>query len=217
MMTAAEHPEQGLRRGQGILSLARRYPHERLEAAAKRALHYGLLSYKGVRNILESGLDSVAIEEEPSPSPAPVHDNVRGAEYYEARSCRMVTNATSEILSPKAVALPGEEIHCLDRVLQIQPMVDRQMPIEIGMVMTTSDRQPGLRRCTAPAALVRQLGHCVSVDACSCFVASGLARVDPTIRAVVAVDMWTALRPDHRPTARLRTAAYQAADLHANW
>lgn len=83
MMAAAEHPEQGLRSSQGILSLARRYPHERLESAAQRALHYGLLSYKGVRNILESGLDSVAIEQEPSPSPAPPHENVRGAEYYE--------------------------------------------------------------------------------------------------------------------------------------
>lgn len=83
MMIAAVCPEQGLRSSQGILSLARRYPHERLEAAAHRALHYGLLSYKGVRNILESGLDSVPIEEEPSPAPAPVHDNVRGAEYYE--------------------------------------------------------------------------------------------------------------------------------------
>jgi len=84
IMSAAEHPEQGHRSSLGILSLARRYPQERLEAAARRALHYGLLSYKGVRKILESGLDGVAIEEEPSPSPAPPHDNVRGAEYYEA-------------------------------------------------------------------------------------------------------------------------------------
>lgn len=84
VMADAEHPEAGHRSCQGIVSLAKRYPRERLEAAARRALHFDLLSFHGVRNILQSGLDGVAIEEEPSTPPAPPHTNVRGAEYYKA-------------------------------------------------------------------------------------------------------------------------------------
>lgn len=73
----------------------------------------------------------------------------------------MVTNATPEMFSPKAVALPGEEIHCLDRVLQIQPMAD----------YGDDDFGPaaGLGGGERPQwGQLRQPGYCVSADARSC-------------------------------------------------
>lgn len=82
VMVAREHPQQGFRSCLGIIRLADHYTALRLEAAAERALHYGKLSYKGVKNILDAKLDGVEIEEEPSPPPAPRHANVRGREYY---------------------------------------------------------------------------------------------------------------------------------------
>jgi transposase len=82
VMVAREHPQQGFRSCMGIMRLATKYSDVRLEAAAARALHYSVLSYKGVKRILESGLDAVAIEADPEPSPLPPHDNVRGSDYY---------------------------------------------------------------------------------------------------------------------------------------
>ena len=82
VMVAREHPQQGFRSCMGIMRLARKHSDTRLEAAAGRALHYNLLSYKGVKRILDSGLDAVAVDAEPEPSPMPAHANVRGGAYY---------------------------------------------------------------------------------------------------------------------------------------
>jgi transposase len=84
VMASREHPEQGFRSCLGIIRLADRYTAARLEAASRRALHFGMLSYKGVKNILDSGLDAIEIEHESGRSPVPVHGNVRGGEYYRA-------------------------------------------------------------------------------------------------------------------------------------
>ncbi|MBC7324656.1 MAG: transposase, partial [Moorella sp. (in: Bacteria)] len=58
------HPEQGYRTCLGIVRLARYYPTERLEAAAKKALACRALSYRSLKSILEKGLDRLA-EAEP--------------------------------------------------------------------------------------------------------------------------------------------------------
>jgi len=83
VMEVRDHPQQGFRSCLGIMRLAKDYPVARMEAAAQRALHYGLLSYKGLKRILESGLDGVSTEDEPDLPPAPPHANVRGEEYYQ--------------------------------------------------------------------------------------------------------------------------------------
>jgi transposase len=82
VMMAREHPQQGYRSCMGIMRLATKYSDTRLEAAAARTLLYSVLSYQGVKRILESGLDAVAVEAEPEASPLPPHDNVRGSDYY---------------------------------------------------------------------------------------------------------------------------------------
>ena len=75
------HPEQGYRSCLGILRLARRYPKERMEAAAKRALRSGVFSYRSLQSILDHGLDRVPLEPRPQP-PSISHANVRGPQYF---------------------------------------------------------------------------------------------------------------------------------------
>jgi transposase len=84
LLTDRPHPEMGYRSCLGLLSLARRYGHARLEAACRRALAIGSPTRKSVLSILQGGLDS-----QPLPTASaqadwigPDHDNLRGAAYY---------------------------------------------------------------------------------------------------------------------------------------
>lgn len=81
LMRDRTHPEHGFRAAMGILSLARRYEQERLEAACERALTINALSYSSVNSILKSGLDRAQAIIDPG-KPAPPHTNIRGRGYY---------------------------------------------------------------------------------------------------------------------------------------
>ena len=77
------HPEQGYRSCLGILRLAKQYGNERLEAACKRAVAVHARSYRHVQSILKNGLDRYELTEEDEPQRAlPLHENVRGRDYY---------------------------------------------------------------------------------------------------------------------------------------
>lgn len=65
----------------GILSLARRYEHTRLEAACERALIINAITYSSVNSILKSGLDKAGFAADPV-RPLPLHGNIRGSKYY---------------------------------------------------------------------------------------------------------------------------------------
>jgi len=75
------HPEHAYRTVVGILRLARSYGEKRLEAAAGRALSARLLTYKGLKNILEAGLDGLP-PDEPTRATLVHHAYIRGASYY---------------------------------------------------------------------------------------------------------------------------------------
>jgi transposase len=75
------HPQQAYRSCLGILGLARRYSAERLEAACARALPAGIRSYRAVKNMLDTRLDQLQLEETISAVPEP-HANIRGPSYY---------------------------------------------------------------------------------------------------------------------------------------
>lgn len=81
IMERRRHPEHGYRAVLGLMRLGARYGEERLEAACRRALGFDLISFRGVRNILEAGLDRVK-SEEPSSRPEKPHQNLRGSRYY---------------------------------------------------------------------------------------------------------------------------------------
>jgi transposase len=77
------HPEQGYRSCLGLLRLSRRAGAERLEAACARALTVGARSYRHVDSILKHGLDRLPPLLSGPPLPlAPVHEHVRGRDYY---------------------------------------------------------------------------------------------------------------------------------------
>jgi transposase len=78
------HPEQGYRACMGIARLGKRFGHDRVEAAATRALWTGAVSYRSVRNMLEAGLDRSAVFEDSVSAAAPVrhHEHLRGPGYY---------------------------------------------------------------------------------------------------------------------------------------
>ena len=85
ILKSKPHPEMGYRSCLGILRLGQRYPSERVEAAAKRAVATGACSYHSVKSILERSLDRQALDEPPS-SPPVAHQNLRGAAYFDAAS-----------------------------------------------------------------------------------------------------------------------------------
>jgi len=83
IMASRDHPVLGFRACLGLLRLERPYGAERLEAACRRALHFGTPGYKVVERILRGGMDHLPL---PAPTAETVilaaHDNVRGAAYY---------------------------------------------------------------------------------------------------------------------------------------
>ena len=79
------HPEQGYRFCLGLLRLGKKYGAERLEAASRRALHLRSYSYQTVKNILAAETDRLPLEDEIPAVPVPVHENIRGADYYVER------------------------------------------------------------------------------------------------------------------------------------
>jgi transposase len=82
IISSRTHPEQAYRSCLGILRLEKHYPKERLETAAVRALKFGVMSFKSLRNILSTGLDRLEKNDKNSEPALPDHENIRGPRYY---------------------------------------------------------------------------------------------------------------------------------------
>ncbi len=65
----------------GIIRLAKAVGNARMEAACRRALHFGTCSYASIHSILQKQLDAQPLEQE-LPLPSPTHQNLRGGPYY---------------------------------------------------------------------------------------------------------------------------------------
>jgi transposase len=85
VLAGRTYQEQAFRACLGIIQLSRSYEPERVEAAAKRALKYKTYSYRSMKAILSGGLDQrLEIEEFSSAQLSlPLHQNIRGPEYYQ--------------------------------------------------------------------------------------------------------------------------------------
>lgn len=93
-LTAKPHPEMGYRACLGLLSLARKYGNDRLEAACRRAVVIDALTRNSVQSILKAGLDRQLPPERADANPidnathaatdplVAAHANVRGSAYY---------------------------------------------------------------------------------------------------------------------------------------
>ena len=82
IISSRTHPEQAYRSCLGILRLEKHYPKQRLETAARRALKFGALSFRSLRNILSAGLDRLEDNDKSSEPLVPHHENIRGPRYY---------------------------------------------------------------------------------------------------------------------------------------
>jgi transposase len=78
-----QHPEQAYKSCMGILSFGRKAGNDRLIAACKRALGYGIYNYKTIQTILEKGMDFYDEENTEDNMLMPTHDNIRGQQYYQ--------------------------------------------------------------------------------------------------------------------------------------
>lgn len=78
-----QHPEQAYKSCVGILALAKKVGNERLIRACQRAIDYEFYNYKTIQNILDKGLDRQTEDEEAKQLKMPLHDNIRGEEYFK--------------------------------------------------------------------------------------------------------------------------------------
>ncbi len=81
LLTAREHPEQGIRSCLGVFRLAKSYGAARLGLACERALAAGTLSSGYVEKLLKADLRQPFLDQQPDESLG-VHSFVRGSGYY---------------------------------------------------------------------------------------------------------------------------------------
>jgi len=84
ILAAKRHPEMGYRSCLGILRLAKTYPAERMEAAARRCLRARAYNCQSMASILKNHLDRLPLPGEPQVQPAVSHENIRGADYFDS-------------------------------------------------------------------------------------------------------------------------------------
>lgn len=84
IIASRPHPEQGFQACRGLIRLGETHGADRLEAACERALAINSVCYKSVNEILRQGLDKKPLPKAASSMPAIEHENVRGADYYQA-------------------------------------------------------------------------------------------------------------------------------------
>ena len=82
MLDKSPFPQEKYRSCLGLMRLARQLGEDRMEAAARRALHYGTVSYKSIRAILDSRADREPLEDGCGAAAPVEHENVRGGGYY---------------------------------------------------------------------------------------------------------------------------------------
>jgi transposase len=83
VLEAKVYPEQAYRSCVGILSFDKKIGRERLINACKRATHFNTYNYKIIERIIQSKHDLLPLEDEtPLQQTLPLHENIRGASYY---------------------------------------------------------------------------------------------------------------------------------------
>ncbi|MEL6162168.1 MAG: IS21 family transposase, partial [Cyanobacteria bacterium J06627_32] len=76
------HEEQAFRSIKGLQRLATKHGPQRLEFASRRANAFGMTGLRRLKAILKSHLDEVPMVSDEPDSPATLHDNLRGQQYY---------------------------------------------------------------------------------------------------------------------------------------
>lgn len=85
ILESKTHPEQAYKSCIGILSYGKKVGYDRLNDACRRADRYRSYSYRAIKNILTGNYDSLSKDEQVQYQ-LPLHENIRGAEYYAGLS-----------------------------------------------------------------------------------------------------------------------------------
>lgn len=78
-----QHPEQAYKSCVGVLGFVKKVGKDRLVNACRRALDYGIHNYKIIQSILDRGLDAQPQSEDEPQLSIPLHENIRGEQYYQ--------------------------------------------------------------------------------------------------------------------------------------
>lgn len=81
ILNKKQHVEQSYKSCVGVLAMGKEYGNPRLINACKRGIEFDMYSYKSIEMILKRGLDQPE-EIENQLSLMPLHDNIRGKNYY---------------------------------------------------------------------------------------------------------------------------------------
>jgi hypothetical protein len=66
------------------LRLAKTYPAERMEAAARRCLRARAYNFPSMDSILKNQFDRLPLPDDRPVQPTVEHDNIRGADYFDS-------------------------------------------------------------------------------------------------------------------------------------
>src|SRR5674476_507865 len=109
VLSRNEYPEKNYRACQGIINYKKRVGETRLINACKRADSFNVYNFGIIERILKSKADFIPLEDELKPSGAdnsmPLHDNIRGEDYYKKREDLFITGSTGTGKSFLASAL----------------------------------------------------------------------------------------------------------------
>lgn len=81
VLASKPHPEQTFKSCVGILSYEKKIGKERLNQVCKRAHNFGSYSYRSIKNIIEMNYDKLP-NIEGAGNILPMHENIRGSNYY---------------------------------------------------------------------------------------------------------------------------------------
>lgn len=82
MLASRAFPQQGYRACYGLLRLSHRFGADRLEKACAKGLQSGADRYQHIETMLKNQLEEVPLSEN-IPTESILHENIRGAEYYQ--------------------------------------------------------------------------------------------------------------------------------------
>lgn len=83
MIAQGKYPYVAYKSAQGIINLAKQYSDQRVDKACQLAADHPHHSYKMIKEILENKMDlQEDFQAEYSAAVIPVHDNIRGSDYY---------------------------------------------------------------------------------------------------------------------------------------
>ena len=83
LLATRSFPQQAYRACLGLIRLAAVYGEPRLERACQKALLVGAIKYQKVQSILKNNLEEVPVDNDNLNTSLPVHENIRGADYYK--------------------------------------------------------------------------------------------------------------------------------------